>query len=84
MKDGGAPVGMSWMWTLAFGQHEDRTPTHKPRAERARGGDCGVRQGLAAGMTTVFGHYPALRRAAQLWIREPIAGTIEKISRDGW
>jgi hypothetical protein len=23
-----APVGMPWMWTLAFGQHEDRTPTH--------------------------------------------------------
>jgi hypothetical protein len=21
-------VGMSWMWTLAFGYHEDRTPTH--------------------------------------------------------
>jgi hypothetical protein len=19
---------MSWMWTLAFGHHEDRTPTH--------------------------------------------------------
>jgi hypothetical protein len=19
---------MPWMWTLAFGQHEDRTPTH--------------------------------------------------------
>src|SRR5262249_49659137 len=23
-----SPVGMSWMWTLAFGYHEDRTPTH--------------------------------------------------------
>jgi hypothetical protein len=23
-----APVGTPWMWTLAFGQHEDRTPTH--------------------------------------------------------
>jgi hypothetical protein len=23
-----APVGLPWMWTLAFGQHEDRTPTH--------------------------------------------------------
>jgi hypothetical protein len=22
------PVGMPWMWTLAFGHHEDRTPTH--------------------------------------------------------
>jgi hypothetical protein len=22
-----APVGSPWMWTLAFGHHEDRTPT---------------------------------------------------------
>jgi hypothetical protein len=23
-----APQGTPWMWTLAFGHHEDRTPTH--------------------------------------------------------
>jgi hypothetical protein len=23
-----SPVGTPWMWTLAFGQHEDRTPSH--------------------------------------------------------
>src|SRR5262249_19101770 len=23
-----APVGSPWMWTLAFGHHEDRTRTH--------------------------------------------------------
>jgi hypothetical protein len=23
-----ASVGTPWMWTLAFGHHEDRTPTH--------------------------------------------------------
>jgi hypothetical protein len=23
-----APEGSPWMWTLAFGHHEDRTPTH--------------------------------------------------------
>jgi hypothetical protein len=23
-----SPVGTPWMWTLAFGDHEDRTPTH--------------------------------------------------------
>ena len=28
MKAAAVPVGQSWMWTLAFGQHEDRTPTH--------------------------------------------------------
>jgi hypothetical protein len=26
--------GMSWMWTLAFGHHEDRTPTHGYAATR--------------------------------------------------
>jgi hypothetical protein len=28
LKVHAAPVGTPWMWTLAFGQHEDRTPTH--------------------------------------------------------
>jgi hypothetical protein len=28
------PVGMSWMWMLAFGHHEDRTPTHGYEATR--------------------------------------------------
>jgi hypothetical protein len=28
MKAAAVPVGMSWTWTLAFGHHEDRTPTH--------------------------------------------------------
>jgi len=29
-----APVGTPWMWTLAFGHHEDRTPTHDYEATR--------------------------------------------------
>jgi hypothetical protein len=28
MKAAASPVGLPWMWTLAFGHHEDRTPTH--------------------------------------------------------
>jgi hypothetical protein len=28
MKAAAAPQGTSWLWTLAFGHHEDRTPTH--------------------------------------------------------
>ena len=37
MKATAVPVGMSWMWTLAFGYHEDRTPTHgyEPTREAA-------------------------------------------------
>jgi hypothetical protein len=27
MKAAAAPVGTSWLWTLAFGHHKDRTPT---------------------------------------------------------
>jgi hypothetical protein len=29
-----APVGMPWVWTLAFGHHEDRIPTHGYAATR--------------------------------------------------
>jgi hypothetical protein len=36
MKAAAAPVGMSWMWTLAFGyhEHEDGTPSHGYAATR--------------------------------------------------
>ena len=32
-----APVGQPWLWTLAFGQHEDRTPIYgyEPTREAA-------------------------------------------------
>jgi hypothetical protein len=33
-KANAAPVGMSWMWTLAFGHHEDCSPTHGYAATR--------------------------------------------------
>ena len=29
-----APAATPWMWTLAYGQHEDRTPTHRYAASR--------------------------------------------------
>jgi hypothetical protein len=34
MKVHAAPVGSPWMWTLTFGYHEDRTPTHGYAATR--------------------------------------------------
>jgi hypothetical protein len=34
IKAAAAPVGMPWMWTLAFGHHEDCTPTHGYEATR--------------------------------------------------
>jgi hypothetical protein len=33
-KVNAAPVGSPWMWTLAFGQHKDRAPTHGYAATR--------------------------------------------------
>ena len=34
MQAAAVPVGMTWMWTLAFGHHEDCTPTHGYAATR--------------------------------------------------
>ena len=28
MRAAASPVDAPWLWTLAFGYHEDRTPTH--------------------------------------------------------
>jgi hypothetical protein len=44
-----APVGTPWMWTLAFGHHEDRTPTHGYEATR-EAAMAAFRQELAAGV----------------------------------
>jgi hypothetical protein len=37
MKAAASPVDAPWLWTLAFGHHEDRTPTHgyEPTREAA-------------------------------------------------
>jgi hypothetical protein len=34
MKAAAVRVGTPWLWTLAFGHHEDRTPTHGYRPTR--------------------------------------------------
>src|SRR2546422_9677139 len=34
MRAAASPEGSPWMWTLAFGHHEDRTPTHGYAATR--------------------------------------------------
>jgi hypothetical protein len=50
MKAAAAPIGQPWLWTLAFGQHEDRTSRLRANA---RGRDGGIRQELAAGVRPV-------------------------------
>src|SRR5262249_4521099 len=39
MKAIAAPVGSPWFWTLAFGYHRDRRPTHGYAATRASAKD---------------------------------------------
>jgi hypothetical protein len=34
VKANAAPIGTPWMWTFAFGHHEDRIPTHGYDATR--------------------------------------------------
>jgi hypothetical protein len=34
MKAAAKPADASWLWTLAYRQHEDRTPTHGYEATR--------------------------------------------------
>jgi hypothetical protein len=34
MRAAASPEGSPWLWTLAFGHHEDRTPTHEYAASR--------------------------------------------------
>jgi len=34
MKTAAAPVGQPWLWTLAYGHHEDRTPIYGYEATR--------------------------------------------------
>jgi hypothetical protein len=47
MRVAAAPVGSPWMWTLAFGHHEDRRPTHYRNARSRHGG---IRKKLAPGV----------------------------------
>ena len=39
MKVAAKPADASWVWTLAYGQHKDRTPTHGWRRSLRVGGE---------------------------------------------
>jgi|SRR5262249_32481893 len=53
MKAAAVPVGMSWMWTVAFGYHEHRTPLARLCGD-ARGRNGCVREELAAGVKQIY------------------------------
>jgi hypothetical protein len=60
MKAAAVPVGMSWMWTLGYGYHEESHP-HPRLCGLARRRDDGLRQELAAGVKKAPGG-PGLSR----------------------
>ena len=47
MKTAASPAGTPWLWTLAFGHHENRTP-HPRICRNPRGRHGSVREELAA------------------------------------
>jgi hypothetical protein len=51
-----ADAQFPWVWTLTYGYHEDRTPTH---GYEPRGSHAGVRQELAQGDVMPAGPPPA-------------------------
>jgi hypothetical protein len=57
MKAAASPVGSPWLWPLAFGHHEDRTPTHGYEATReaamAAFAKCGATEGLVRKASTL-------------------------------
>src|SRR5260370_12503172 len=66
MTAAASPEGSPWLWTLAFGQHEDRTPTHgyAPTREDAPVkivlmGDANV-DWLAYGLEDAFSEQPEI------------------------
>jgi hypothetical protein len=61
MMAAAAPVGAPWLWT--FGQHEGRTPTHG----YARGRDGGVREELAAGVSSKIGKSAFGDKPENIW-----------------
>jgi hypothetical protein len=65
-KANAAPVGVPWMWTLAFGHHEDRIPTHG-LLQHARMRWRHLQK--AGGGNEVHGKAPPVLRAA---LREPV------------
>jgi hypothetical protein len=71
-----SPVGTPWMWTLAFGHHEDRKPTHGYAAKRE------ARPGLLrrASLPTVT---DLLRPAAAAARRHAICNARFVTGRDG-
>src|SRR5262249_16088662 len=66
MKVHAAPVGTPWMWTLASGHHEDRTPTHGYEPTREAAQAIASTPGSALAATTSALRYNEDRRKLHL------------------
>jgi hypothetical protein len=68
-KANAAPLGSPWMWTLAFGHHEDRTPTHGYAAAReaASPNAPGTTSCATAGQGTVPDSWVAFQKKTALY-----------------
>jgi hypothetical protein len=64
------PIDAPWMWTLAFGHHEDRTPTHGYEATRVKAAMAAFAK-LAAGVTQMMSAFGAKRTRTLVWLRPP-------------
>ena len=67
MKAAAAPEGAPWLWMLAYGQHEDRTPTqgYEPTREAAM---AEFATELAAAVASRHGPNPSLTSRASQFI----------------
>jgi hypothetical protein len=59
-KGNAAPVGSPWMWTLAFGHHKDRTPTHGYAATREQAMAAFAKSGTAAWPLAAHAQQPGM------------------------
>jgi hypothetical protein len=72
-KANASPVGTPWMWTLAFGHHEDRMPTHGYAENRETRPDLSIkRKNLDVTTRTNRDGVPGRIRTCDLRIRNPL------------
>src|SRR6266851_10522157 len=64
IKAAASPAGTPWLWTLAFGHHEDRTPTH---------GYAATREAAMAAFARSWRREPKGCRARSLRVPDPAA-----------
>jgi hypothetical protein len=98
-KANAAPVGSPWMWTLAFGHHKDRAPTHGyaatreaamaafvPQGSRADTRLCCDTRGRDGGLCAMCGRLRVGKENLtwQAWVGAAMCSAFECGSHDRW